>query len=160
MYEECNLSDETWDSLVEAKYQCHESSLSRKNFVKQCYGEYKQLCYDKHIKPLWTQNINLTYIRLEKTSWMSSERLVYVQVILCVQGASTKSLKSNLTSRWTCSWLSHNNKMPNIKIYHFNPLFQFYTPQKRQKTFGFLTFSGGIKMEDWVKIDYVRPFSS
>ena len=29
----------------------------------------------------------------------------------------------------------------------FSPMFHFYTPWKRQKTFGFLKFSGGIKME-------------
>ena len=33
-------------------------------------------------------------------------------------------------------------------------MFQFYTPWKRQKTFGFLTFSGGIEMERWVKMGY------
>ena len=30
-------------------------------------------------------------------------------------------------------------------------MFHFYTPWKRQKTFGFLTFSGAIKIENWVK---------
>ena len=30
----------------------------------------------------------------------------------------------------------------------------FYTPWKRQKTKGFLTFSGGIEMEYWVKMSY------
>ena len=34
---------------------------------------------------------------------------------------------------------------------HFNPVFHFSTPWKRQKTFGFLTFSGGIEMEHWAK---------
>ena len=29
------------------------------------------------------------------------------------------------------------------------PMFHFYTPWKRQKTKGFLTFSGGIEMEHW-----------
>ena len=28
---------------------------------------------------------------------------------------------------------------------HFRPMFPFYTPWRRQKTEGFLTFSGGIK---------------
>ena len=35
---------------------------------------------------------------------------------------------------------------------HFNPMFYFYTHRKRQKTFGFLTFSGGIQMEQWAKM--------
>ena len=30
---------------------------------------------------------------------------------------------------------------------HFSPVSHFYTPWKCQKTFGFLTFSGGIEME-------------
>ena len=29
------------------------------------------------------------------------------------------------------------------------PVFHFYTPRKYQKTFVFLIFSGGIKMEHW-----------
>ena len=28
-------------------------------------------------------------------------------------------------------------------------MFHFYTPWKRQKTFGFLLFSDGIEMEHW-----------
>ena len=30
-------------------------------------------------------------------------------------------------------------------------MFHFYTPWKRQKTYGFLTFSWGIEMEHWAK---------
>ena len=29
---------------------------------------------------------------------------------------------------------------------HFSPMSHFYTPRKRQKTIGFLTFSGFIEM--------------
>ena len=42
---------------------------------------------------------------------------------------------------------------------HFSPVSHFYTPWKRQKTFGFLTFSeglaflGGIEMWHWNKMD-------
>ena len=38
----------------------------------------------------------------------------------------------------------------NILI-HFSPMLHFYTPWKRQKTIGFLTFSGGIEMWHWTK---------
>ena len=31
-------------------------------------------------------------------------------------------------------------------------MFDFYTPWKRQKTFAFLTFSGGIEMEQRAKM--------
>ena len=35
----------------------------------------------------------------------------------------------------------------------FSPMSHFYTPWKRQKTYGFLTFSGGIEMWHWTKMD-------
>ena len=35
---------------------------------------------------------------------------------------------------------------------HFDLMFHFYTSWKRQGTFGFLIFSGGIGMEHWAKI--------
>ena len=45
--------------------------------------------------------------------------------------------------------------LPYIKsfmsIHHFS-INLFYTPWKRQKTFDFMTFSGGIKMEHEAKI--------
>ena len=31
-------------------------------------------------------------------------------------------------------------------------MFYFYIPWKRQKTIGFLMFSGGIEMEHWAKM--------
>ena len=33
-------------------------------------------------------------------------------------------------------------------------MFHFYNPWKRQKTYGFLKFSGGIEMEHWTKMRY------
>ena len=35
-------------------------------------------------------------------------------------------------------------------------MFHFYTPWKRQKTSGILTFSGGIELEHWFKMDLRR----
>ena len=35
---------------------------------------------------------------------------------------------------------------------HFSPMPHFYTPWKRQKTIGFLAFSGGIEMWHWIKM--------
>ena len=46
-----------------------------------------------------------------------------------------------------------NNKRGNLT--HFNPIFHFHTPSKRQETFDFLIFSGGIEMENWIKMDYI-----
>ena len=37
---------------------------------------------------------------------------------------------------------------------HFSPMSHFYTTWKRQKTIGFLTFSGVIEMWHWTKMDY------
>ena len=34
----------------------------------------------------------------------------------------------------------------NDFLTHFSPVSHFYTPLKRQKTFGFLTFSGSIEI--------------
>ena len=38
------------------------------------------------------------------------------------------------------------------ELTHFSPVSHFCTPWKRQKTFGFLTFSGGIEMWHWTKM--------
>ena len=37
---------------------------------------------------------------------------------------------------------------------HFSPVSHFYTKWKRQKTKGFLTFSGGIEMWHWTKMGW------
>ena len=39
-----------------------------------------------------------------------------------------------------------------IVLTHFKSMFNFYTSWKRQEAKGFLTFSGGIKMEHWLKM--------
>ena len=40
----------------------------------------------------------------------------------------------------------------SLRLTHFSPVSHFYTPWKRQKTKGFLTFSWGIEMWHWTKI--------
>ena len=45
--------------------------------------------------------------------------------------------------------LLKNNKR---SLTHFSPMSHFYTTWKRQKTIGFLTFSGGIEMWHWTKM--------
>ena len=39
----------------------------------------------------------------------------------------------------------------NKSLTHFRPIFPFYIPLKRQKTFSFLTFSGGIERDHGLK---------
>ena len=38
------------------------------------------------------------------------------------------------------------------RLTHFRPMFPFYIPWRRQKTIGFLTFSGSIGREHWPEI--------
>ena len=40
----------------------------------------------------------------------------------------------------------------DVSLIHFSPVSYFYTPCKRQKTKGFLTFSGDIEMWNWTKM--------
>lgn len=40
-----------------------------------------------------------------------------------------------------------------LSLARFSPVFLFYAPCKRQKTKSFLTFSGGLQMEHWAKLD-------
>ena len=39
-------------------------------------------------------------------------------------------------------------------------MFHFYTPWKRQKISGFLTFSGGTEIENWFEMDYNCGFKT
>ena len=48
----------------------------------------------------------------------------------------------------------HRNFSQHIKLNtltHFSPMLHFYTPWKRQKNKGFLTFSEGIERKHWAK---------
>ena len=39
----------------------------------------------------------------------------------------------------------------SLFLIHYSPMSHFYTPWKRQKTHGFLTFSRGIEIDIWLK---------
>ena len=41
-------------------------------------------------------------------------------------------------------------------LIHFSPVSRVHNPWKRQKTIGFLTFSGGIEMWHWTKMSYIN----
>ena len=52
---------------------------------------------------------------------------------------------------WPClEFVSDANPKENLT--HFQTMFHFYTPWKHQKTSGFLTFSGSIEVEHWLKM--------
>ena len=54
-------------------------------------------------------------------------------------------------------WQRHTNKKKTITpLTHFSPVSHFYTPWKK-KTYGFLTFSGGIEMCHWTKMAKETP---
>ena len=42
-------------------------------------------------------------------------------------------------------------------VNHFSLMFHIYTPWKRKEISAFLTFSGGIEMEYWLKMERKRP---
>ena len=44
-------------------------------------------------------------------------------------------------------------------LIYFSPMSHFYTPLKRQKTIGCLTFSGGVEMLHWTKIGQLLAVS-
>ena len=48
-------------------------------------------------------------------------------------------------------FLCNKSLLVTTSITHFSPVSHFYTPWKRQKTFG-LAFSGGIEMWHWTKM--------
>ena len=48
--------------------------------------------------------------------------------------------------------LSLNLSLSFIWLTHFQPMFRFYNSWKHQKTGGLLMFSGGIKVEHWLKM--------
>ena len=50
--------------------------------------------------------------------------------------------------------------LSQYKLTHFSPVSHFYTPWKRQKTKGFLTFSGGIEMWHWTKVKNIQVFAT
>ena len=43
-------------------------------------------------------------------------------------------------------------RIPSLHLKPFLPIVPFYTPWKDEKTFGFLIFSEGIKIEHWAKM--------
>ena len=52
---------------------------------------------------------------------------------------------------WT--YKRHSEDVQYTLLTHFSPMSHFYTPWKRQKTIGFLTFSG-IEMWHWTKMGW------
>ena len=62
---------------------------------------------------------------------------------------STQNIHCNPRILSYCHILPLSNQ---LTLTYFSPVPHFYTPWKRQKTFGFVTFSGGIRMWHWTKM--------
>ena len=80
---------------------------------------------------------------------------------------SVKPIFSFTVGYWIrYSWIefiTEKNKVYFPFLTHFSSMFHFYTPWKRQKTsktFGFLTFSGGVEMEHWLKWVKLQVYGS
>ena len=70
------------------------------------------------------------------------------ELSLCIVQRRMRLLFSSSTTQELT--LLHSFTVFMFHPFHVNV--QFYTPQKSQKTSGFLTFSGGIEMEDWCEM--------
>ena len=78
--------------------------------------------------------------------------------------------KLTLTYKWMflifvlliCASVLHWKLTERTKLFltHFSPVSHFYTSWKRQKTFGFLTFSGGLEKWHWTKMGFQKVISS
>lgn len=52
-----------------------------------------------------------------------------------------------------CRELTLNISIKTLStLSHFKPIFRIYTASKHQKNRSFLTLSGGIEMENWLKM--------
>ena len=64
------------------------------------------------------------------------------------------TLKNQVYVKRNLEWERSSYAMDDCFSYliHFSPMSHFYTPWKRQKIYGFLTFSGGIEMWHWINM--------
>ena len=106
-----------------------------RNFLSQFEDEYvKADSTGKYLFKVWRDNIRIICHMLCKIC--SKLTKLNVVTMLNVLKQRTASIHVDLMSLLT----------------HFSPIFHFYDPWKRQKTFSFLTFSGGVEVGYWAKI--------
>ena len=70
-----------------------------------------------------------------------------------------KKCRCFISKHWLNSlflWKPNSDSLALV-LTHFSPVAHFYTPWKRQKTKGFLTFSRGIEMWSWTKMGLTVP---
>ena len=57
--------------------------------------------------------------------------------------------KFYLVHSWIPQPIYGTNRLPKTSLTLLSPMFYFFTPWKLQKVFGFVTFLGGIEMNNW-----------
>ena len=124
-----------WNKLFKQLFQLFFSSFTRELQSQHTFLTLKTLStfFSETLelfRYLWMLNFLLIWLKIISTKFLFSQYFI----IVCV------SLKIDV-AKLLCTVLTH-----------FSPVPHFYTPWKRQKTFGFLTFSGGIEMWHWTKM--------
>ena len=125
----------SWHLLVQGQQWKHQNNvwtLKRFQTLSWCF----------HCS-LWTSKSRLSYIYFHR-HWRLTGK----------QGKGVYHQSSSLTPPSTCEESNIYLQLFIWEVYlrfvtHFSPMFHFYNFWKHQKTVGFLTFSGGIKMKHW-----------
>ena len=102
--------------------------------ILRCFSCFCFLSCFCLIKPVWSQAL-VKYFKFKKF-WALILLKPLRNVLKFVMRVSQKSSKT----------------IRGVFLTHFSPVSHFYTPWKRQKIFGFLTFLGGIEMWHWTKM--------
>ena len=74
-------------------------------------------------------------------------KLFYYKILYSISLFNNHSVRKSGNT-----FLRLTKKFKTSSLTHFSPVSHFYTPWKRQKTKGSLTFSGGIEMWHWTKM--------
>ena len=101
----------------------------------------------------WKFLLNMTNLGFQNHHWMI--KMVPFHRWCTIQSSywrfwPNNIIKKDLIKKY--SFLPSKTMMNANLTTHFSPMFHFYTPWKRQKTKGFLTFLGGTEIEHWAKI--------
>ena len=110
-----------------------------------------------HIRPTrvnWYPKKNNKKQKTKTNSWNSFAKInlniSYLDSDLGTSFVIEKKKSANPTYAVSCLWiLSKYKNTCKFSLTHYQPLFHFYSPVKTSEN---LMFSGGIEVEDWLKI--------
>ena len=125
-------------------------------FKLECLATFHCLFFDRKI--FW-RNIDKTLldkVPQDPFQYTSSNKsfLIRINTFWLIWLAVPKVLEQEhilLNDVWL-HWYAKTCGTSFTSLTHFSPVPHFYTPWKRQKTKGFLTFSGVIEMWHWTKM--------